>query len=221
MRTVIKHIVAGTYKPLLTRYLARTRVYYHEGLRLQIPPGVFHPGFFFSTHFLLNYIRRQPLQQKSFLELGAGSGLIAMQAARHGAIAYASDINPLVIEYLHRNSSMNNIPLTIIHSDLFANIPEQQFDMIAINPPYYNKEPVSAAEQAWYCGENGEYFFRFFEQLPSYIHKTSNTTMVLCEGCDIPMINKFAAENGFTLQLKRTKRNMLEKNFIYTVEQIT
>ncbi len=221
MRTVLKHIVANTYKPLLVKYLSKTRIYRHQDICIEVPPQVFHPGFFFSTHFLLQYISKLQLQGKKMLELGAGSGLIAMLSARKGAIAFASDINPVAIEFLHKNSRMNNIPLTIIQSDLFLNIPAQQFDLIAVNPPYYKKEPVSVTEQAWYCGEQGEYFNRLFEQLPSFIHNDSIIVMVLCEGCDMAMINGFAADNGFQLKLQQTKRNTLEKDFIFTVERIT
>jgi release factor glutamine methyltransferase len=81
LNTVIKHIVANTYKPLLAKYLSKTRLYKYKDLRLEIPAEVFHPGFFFSTQMLLQYISKLPLHKKELLELGCGSGLIAMVAA--------------------------------------------------------------------------------------------------------------------------------------------
>ncbi|HKB43764.1 MAG TPA: hypothetical protein VKC90_05220, partial [Chitinophagaceae bacterium] len=82
MRNTIKHIVAHTYKPLLVKYLSKTRIYKYENIKLEIPPQVFHPGFFFSTRLLLNYIKQVPLKDKSFLEPGCGSGLISIYAAK-------------------------------------------------------------------------------------------------------------------------------------------
>jgi release factor glutamine methyltransferase len=219
MRTALKHIVAKTYKPLLVKYLSKTRIYKWGDIKLEIPPQVFHPGFFTSTQMLMQYVERFQLKNKKLLELGAGSGLIAIQAANKEAIVTASDINPVAIEYLQSNSLKNNVRLEIIESDLFEKIPIKPFDIIAINPPYYKKKPVTLLDHAWYCGENGEYFSGLFNQLTNYIHDKTEIAMVLCDGCDLKMIEAAAACNGFKLQLMLTKQNMLEKNFIYKIEK--
>ncbi len=205
---------------MLVKYLSKTRKYVYKDIELEIPPQVFHPGFFSSTQLLLRYIDQFFLAGKTFLELGAGSGLIAIHAAKKDAVVTASDINPVAIEYLRKNSNRNNVKIEIVQSDLFENIIPSKFDLIAINPPYYKKQPQSLLDHAWYCGENGEYFFKLFEQLPGYVHENSTVIMVLCDGCDIMMIEKAAVTNGFNFQLMLTKQNLLEKNFIYKIEKI-
>ncbi len=220
MKTVLKHIVARTYKPLLTRYLSKIRLYNYENIQLEIPPQVFHPGFFFSTRLLLNYIKKLPMRGRSLLEPGCGSGLISIYAAKKGARITATDINPVAVEYLKKNSRHNEVAITIIQSDLFQNIPQQQFDIIAINPPYYKKQPLTAKDYAWYCGENGEYFKALFNKLGHYIHPESEVYMVLFEGCDIEMIADIAAQNEFDLQCVQTRKNLLEKNFIFKIKRI-
>ena len=219
MNTVLKNIVAHTYKPFLERYLSKKRVYSYGNTRLQIPPEVFHPGFFTSTQFLLQYIKKIPLYGKKFLELGAGNGLISIYAAKHRAKVTATDINPVAIEYLKINGAENNVQINIIQSDLFENIPSHQFDIIAINPPYYKKDPETLLDHAWYCGENGEFFYRLFTQLSGYIHKESEVIMVLCDGCDINMIEDAANQNGFNISCVQTKQSLIEKNFIYKIER--
>ena len=220
MNEIFKYIVSRTYKPLLLRYLSGTRSYSYKNLVLKIPAEVFHPAFFSSTRILLKYIERIPVINKSFLELGAGSGLISMIASKRGAYVTASDINSTAIDYLYRNADHNEASINIIHSDLFDEIPVQEFDIIAINPPYYKRKPVSQIDHAWFCGENGEYFSRLFQDLPDYINEASLVLMVLCEGCDIPMIRDFAAANGFQMKCVHMKRNMVEMNFIYKIEMI-
>ena len=219
MRTLLKHIVSKTYKPILGRYLSTTRNYSYKGIHLSIPPEVFHPGFFTSTQFLLQYILRLSLHQKKVLELGAGSGLIAITAAKKGAIVTASDINPIAIEYLHSNSINNNVILEIIQSDLFTYLPEIKYDIMIINPPYYKKNQQSWKDYAWYCGEKGEYFSKLFRQLKNHTDCKTEVLMVLCDGCDIDMITNFASDNDFTLFLKQSKQTVLEKNFIYQVKR--
>src|SRR6476620_7758593 len=139
MRNAIKYFVGATYKPWLVKYLSTTKNYQYNGIKLVIPHEVFHPGFFFSTKLLLKYLDQYPLKGKTFLELGAGSGLIAISASKKGANVTATDINPIAVKFLKKNAESNNIHMNIIHSDLFQNITFQHFDFIAINPPYYKK----------------------------------------------------------------------------------
>lgn len=219
MKTAIRHIVARTYKPWLVKYLSKTRFYKFENISLEIPPQVFHPGFFFSTQLLLNYTRELPLEGKTFLEPGCGSALISIFAAKKKAIVTATDINPVAIEFLKKNAQRNNTTLTIIQSDLFREIPAQQFDIIAINPPYYKKQPTTDLDYAWFCGENGEYFSSLFEGLGRYMHSESIVLMVLFDGCDMEMLNEISAQHGFAMKCVRTRKNLLEKNFIYTISR--
>jgi release factor glutamine methyltransferase len=219
MRAALKNIVAHTYKPFLEKYLSKKRIYTYGNIKLQIPPEVFHPGFFTSTQFLLQYLKKLSLPGKSFLELGAGNGLISIYAAKSDAKVTATDINPVAVEYVGINSSQNKTRINIILSDLFENIPPQEFDIIAINPPYYKKDPQTLLDHAWYCGENGEFFLELFNQLSVYIHGKSEVIMVLCEGCDIKMIEEAARQNGFKLNGVEMKQSLIEKNFIYKIER--
>ena len=215
----MKYFVAKTYRPLLVRYLSKTRTYIYKGIVLSIPQQVFHPGFFFSTKLLLKYIGGLSFKQKTLLELGAGSGLIAFFAAKQQANVTATDINPVAVEYLELNRQMNDVDIDIIYSDMFEQIPVQSFDIIAINPPYYKKKPMSPAEYAWCCGEHGEYFQKLFSGLADYTHASSMVLMILCDGCDIEMIQSIARARGFNMQCVFRKKNLLENNFIFKISR--
>jgi len=218
MKTAIKNIVAFTYKPFLEKYLSKKRKFTLGNIKLEIPPEVFHPGFFTSTQFLLQSVKKLSVRGKTFLELGAGNGLISIYVAKQDAKVTATDINPVAVEYLRINSSQNKTLINVILSDLFESISPQAFDIIAINPPYYKKDPQTLIDHAWYCGENGEFFFDLFNQLPAYIHRKSEVIMVLCEGCDMKMIEGAARQNGFKFNCVETKQGLIEKNFIYKIE---
>ena len=219
MNSTFKNIVAHTYKPLLVKYLSKTRKYRYKDISLSIAPDVFHPGFFFSTQQLLQYVCKLPLQGKKFLELGCGSGLISITAAKKGAAVTASDINPVAVEFLKKNSRENETAIEVIQSDLFFNIPKQAFDIIAINPPYYKKHPLTVKDHAWFCGENGEYFLWLFDSLADYITAGTEIYMILIEDCDMEMITGFARKNGFVFRCVHCKKNLLEKRFIFKIER--
>jgi len=219
MRSFVKYIVARTYKPLLVKYLSSTRTYCWKGITLEIPPEVFHPGFFKSTKILLHYIKHKNCKGNSILELGAGSGLISIYTAKRGANVTATDINTVAINFLKINAVQNNVDLNIIHSDIFNSIPVYLFDMIIINPPYYKKQPRSNADYAWYCGENGEYYQKLFKNLKYYVHEKTEVLMVLCDACDLQMIKDFANENYFALQCVFQRNSIIEKNYIFKIVQ--
>jgi len=220
MRRIFKYIVSRTYKPLLVKYLTGTRRYRYKNIELQIPPDVFHPGFFFSTKMLLRYISRQSIVGKTFLELGAGSGLIAIYASRLGAVVTASDINPSAIATLKKNKQVNKADFAIVYSDLFDAFPSTKFDFIAVNPPYYKKAPVTNKDHAWYCGENGEYFDRLFAGLQNHTHHHSEVVMVLCDGCDLEMIKSLAMKHFYSMTCVEKTINLLEENFIYKIQRV-
>jgi release factor glutamine methyltransferase len=220
MRGLVKYIMGTMYKPLLIKYLSKTRTYSYKGIHLQIPPQVFHPGFFFSTKLLLRYISKDHLSHKTFLELGAGSGLLSIYAARKGANVFATDINPISIECIKTNAEENGVEINTLHSNLFDAIAHQQFDFILINPPYYKNKPSSVTEYAWYCGENGEYFQKLFSNLADYMHEHSNVLMVLCDGCDIALVKKLATEKIFHMNCVYVKETLIEKNYIFKIQRM-
>jgi release factor glutamine methyltransferase len=218
MKRIVKYIISNTYKPLLVKYLSGTRHYRYQNIHLEIPPEVFHPGFFFSTRLLLRYLSRLSLANKTLLELGAGSGLISIYAAQQGANVTASDISPVSVQAIRKNKFKNKADMTVVESDLFAAIPIQAFDFIVINPPYYKKKPLSWKDYAWYCGEDGEYFKGLFAGLSQYIHTSTEVLMILCDACDVEMIKEVASAHSFHMNCVQTSQNLVEKNFIFQIE---
>ena len=74
------------------------------------------------------------LKGKDVLELGTGTGYVAIASSKEGKKVIATDINPLAIEACKINAKLNNINLKVIQSDLFTNV-SGKFDIIAFNPP--------------------------------------------------------------------------------------
>ena len=216
---IIKKIAQLFIQPVIRKRIHRTSIYTWKDITLHLPPGIFHPAYFFSTKFLLQHLMKKDVTGSSFLELGAGNGLISISAAKRGAHVSSSDISVKVIDLLKENARSNNVELRVLHSDLFDNIAEQLFSIIAINPPYYPKTPRNEFEQAWYCGENFEYFEKLFLQLPNYHDVKSEVLMVLSEECDLSRIKNIAATNNYDLILKEKKRIYWEMNYIFEIRR--
>jgi methylase of polypeptide subunit release factors len=68
------------------------------------------------------------------LDLGTGSGYVAIYLALHGWQMDAVDISPRALELARHNAERNAVTLRIFESDLFA-VVEGVYDVIAFNPP--------------------------------------------------------------------------------------
>lgn len=198
-------------------YTLKERQFSYRDITIVVIPGVFHPGLFFSSKLLLDFVDTLDLNGKSFLELGAGSGIISLLAAKKNAIVYASDLSTSAIENIRINSISNKLEINIIKSDLFEEIPQQVFDYIVINPPYFNNAPKTEAEYAWNCGSNFEYFHSLFNSLSNYVNSDSSVFMILSEACKLDNIKSIGIEHGFEWELILQKRIWSEKNYIYRI----
>lgn len=163
------------------------------------------------------FVKKMDLQDKTFLELGCGSGIISLLAAKKDANVTASDVNQTALDFLETNASKNNLKLKIIYSDLFENLKNQTFDYIIINPPYYPKTPKNIKEHAWFCGENFDYFERLFLQLPNYL-ATNNCYMILSQDCEIGKIKAIALRNTLAFELVFEENNLVETNYIFKIK---
>lgn len=209
--------IAPIVSKLAKIYTAKEREFSYKNIKVKVRPGVFHPGLFISTKILLDFVSDLELENKTFLELGAGSGIISILASKKGAIVYASDISSTAVENIKINAEVNNETISVFKSDLFENLQAMEFDYIVINPPYYKKDPKIEAEFAWYCGQNHEYFARLFDSLVNHINNNSKVFMILSEVCDIDVITQIGKDRKFLWELIHRKSVLGEKNYIYNL----
>lgn len=95
--------------------------------------GVPPPGK--DTITFLNCVAKQP--GKKVLDLGTGSGLIAIYFALKGKKVTASDISNEAVEVAKENAENLNAKLNFVESNLFDKI-NDKFDLILFNPPMGN-----------------------------------------------------------------------------------
>ena len=187
---------------------------------MKVPHGVFHPGLFHSTKFLIGYMLEQELSGKTILELGCGSGLLSVIAAKQGAVVTASDVNMKAVETAKLNASLNQVEIEVIHSDLFENMPRRAFDFIFINPPYYRGRPKDESEMAWFAGKDFEYFRRMFAQLPEYFQ--SDSLVVMSQTLESPMETILTIGKSYNLsfQLVREKAVLFDgTDFLFKISK--
>jgi release factor glutamine methyltransferase len=220
MRITAKRILGPILQKASALWLKKSRRYSYKDISVWVEPGVFPPFLTFSTKLLLDFIDGMPLKRKTFLELGCGCGIVSILAAKKEALVTASDINSIALEALKNNAAANQVAIDIVFSDLFESLQKKLFDIVVINPPYYPKAPQSIPENAWFCGENFEYFERLFAQLPQFMTKENQVYMILSEDCDLNTIKAKASKNAIVFELVSEKKIAGEKNFIFRLSSL-
>jgi methylase of polypeptide subunit release factors len=166
----------------------RTTITRAAGLRLAVPPTVFHPRYFLTSEFLAAFIDGLDLADKRVADIGTGTGILALAAARSGAASVlAIDINPRAALAAAENARANGLASRVrpVCSDLFAGIlPGAHFDVILSNPPFFVGEPLDLADRAWHAGPDYRDIAPLFDQARARLAPGGSMYVVLSSHAD-------------------------------------
>ena len=117
-RRLLRHIIHFfSYHLILSRQSIRTTR--AAGFRLRVRPTVFHPRFFLSSEYFAEFLDGLDLSGKSVADIGTGSGILALAAARAGAAeVLALDVNPQAALSALENAQANGFGdrVSVAHS---------------------------------------------------------------------------------------------------------
>ncbi|MFJ9346548.1 HemK2/MTQ2 family protein methyltransferase [Streptomyces sp. NPDC101237] len=127
-------------------------------LHCWVPGGVYAPQT--DTRLLRRALRREHITSETdVLDLGTGSGMLAMEAARLGGRVTAVDISWRAVAVTWLNALLNGERLRVRHGDLATGLPGgRRFDLVIANPPYVpapDGVPCRGAARAWDAGTDG------------------------------------------------------------------
>ena len=117
-----------------------------------VTPSVFNPKVPRTGEFLASQIDSRLVQRDwEVLDMGTGSGVCAVFAAKHARRVVAVDINPAAVRCAGINALLNHLEhkIDVRHGDLFAPVPGERFDLILFNPPFVQGAPRDDRDRAW------------------------------------------------------------------------
>jgi release factor glutamine methyltransferase len=131
--TIINRLL--TYEPI--QYILGTTSFF--GLEFKVDSNVLIPRP--ETEELVAWILKQTDSSQSLkiLDIGTGSGCIAISLAKHlpNAEIYALDVSPKALEIAEFNAQQNAVKLNMIKANVLEWKPtDLSFDLIVSNPPY-------------------------------------------------------------------------------------
>ena len=91
-----------------------------------------------ETEELVRLILKENLDGKEILDIGTGSGCIAISIAKNlpNSKVSALDISNDAIEVAKENAKLNSVSIEFINADIFEYNSDKKYDVIISNPPY-------------------------------------------------------------------------------------
>jgi HemK-related putative methylase len=164
------------------------------GTPLLVVPGVLNPRWMRTGAFFASRLNSQLVgRDADVLDMGAGSGVCSIVAAKFARHVVAVDINPEAVRCTRINALLNRVEekVEVLHGDLFAPLAGRLFDVVLFNPPFLRRAPRSDADRAWASPDVAE---RFAASLESHLKPG---------GAALMLLSSFGGANMFLDELQR------------------
>lgn len=197
LRRLLTPLGHALWRPLLRRRLGRVVLETIDSVPLVVLPQVFNPAVFRTGRFLARQIAALPAAASGAraLDMGTGSGVGAVFAARHGYEVVAVDVNAHAVRCARINALVNDLAasITVRRGDLFAPLEAERFDLVLFNPPFFRGPPRDDLDRAWRSEDVRE---RFAAGLPAVLAPGGQALVVLStDGEEEAMVRAMAERN--------------------------
>lgn len=187
-----------------------------HGAPILVTPSVFNPKLLRSGEFFAAVLASQAGQpQGDVLDLGTGSGVCAIFAARHARRVVAVDINAAAVRCAQINVAMNQLEhkVEVRQGDLFGPVPDERFDLVLFNPPFFRGMPRNDRDRAWRSTDAAE---RFAAQLGSHLRPGGRALILLSTYGVAAAFLEQLCRHGFGLSVVAERRYVGERMAIFS-----
>jgi release factor glutamine methyltransferase len=196
-----------------------TRVTRAAGFRLVLRPTVFHPRYFMSSECFAKFVDTLDLSGKRVADIGTGSGILALAAARAGAEnVVATDINPNAAVTAAENARTNGVGdhvVAVCTNLLSALAPRPLFDVILSSPPKHAGEPRDLADRGWHAGQNYRDIAALFDQSRERLKPGGRLYVMVSSHSDLRLLGSLVDRAGFQASLVHKRSIFIDSFFIY------
>lgn len=137
-----------------------------------------------DSNILAKAVLERDLSGKRCLDMGTGTGIIALKMIHAGAEEVAAvDKNPEAVEEAGEKLE-DQEEAEVFESDLFSEV-EGKFDLIAFNPPYLPEDDDVEDDGELFGGESGEELTeRFLEEADEHLAEDGDVLFVVSSSSD-------------------------------------
>lgn len=172
---------------LLQKHRAHDEPYVQEfcGSTFEMLPGVFNPSYGEGAGLLVAFLGVQ--KGEHVLEVGTGSGAVAIIAAKEAERVVATDISPVAVECARRNVARMGLKdkVDVRQGEVFKPLrAEERFSLILFNPPFMCGKPSDWLEAAMY-DEGHAALTCFLSELAHWLTEDGRALVVFSTAGDI------------------------------------
>ena len=174
---------------------------FYLDLELLIPKDVFSPGGHGSFH---PAVRDEVKPKDRVLDMGTGSGIVAILAAKRSPEVVAVDINPKAVAAASANAVLNGVADRIVFavSDVFDAV-DGTFDLIVFDPPFRWFKPRDLLEMG-HADENYRALRTFMREARSRLRPGGRILLNFGTSGDIDYLHHLIEEAQFKKEVLAT-----------------
>jgi release factor glutamine methyltransferase len=171
-------------------------------LKLDVLPNVYSLLFFSDTLWFAKKISKI-VGSKSLLEIGTGTGAIAVLCANNGAEVVATDINPDAVENAKLNAKRYNLQISVRQGDMYSPIKDnEKFDYIFWSHPFNNWDtPVDDLLLQSGMDYHYEGLEKYISQVKNHLKEGGKLLLGTGDTADLKTIAEFGHKSGYTMKL--------------------
>jgi release factor glutamine methyltransferase len=180
------------------------------GTPIVVTPGVLNPRLMRTGEFFASELRQHVGEHCEVLDMGTGSGVCAVVAAKYARKVTAVDINPAALHCARVNVLMNKVDaqVDVLAGDLFATLDNRRFDVVLFNPPFLKGAPRDDADRAWRSTDVAE---RFAAELRGHLTPSGFALVLLSTFGGAPEFVGQFQRHGFDLTVVAAREYVNEK----------
>lgn len=182
-------------------------------LDLWIPPTVLPAAAFRAGPLLARaVVSALPERGARVLDVGTGSGIVGLAAARAGAAVVALDVNPAAVRAAQVNAMLNRLSVDARCSDLFAGLePGASFEVIAFNPPFFESGAGGALVTALSDRPGLPILDRFLASVRDFVVPGGCVLLAGSTNGALARMRSLYAAHGFTYTTVRSRERISER----------
>ena len=186
-------------------------------LNIHCDPHVYGPGD--DSYLLLDVLLHEPLSGRG-LEMGIGTGIIALHVSHFFDEFIGVDISPQAVALTRNNARINALESSCVHfftSDLFSHV-SGDFDVIVCNPPYVPADEAieTLEELSYHGGPDGRQFIDvFLHTMPSFLASQGVVYLLQSSLAGIERTKEFLKINDLSWEIIGRKKLFFEELVVF------
>lgn len=194
------------------------KVIFENGFALLCAPGVMSPT---------NRVTRcfgtvvSTLKASSVLDLGCGTGILALIVSRYAREVVGVDIDPNAVVCAQHNAVLNNIEnVRFLLGDGYAPVAQQRFDLIISNPPFYPAQGIVQPPTPMCINTGRALLYSLIEDVRQHLNPCGRALFVTSSLSDNNQVRSLLQDNAldFSCQLLHQGRGHSQDIYLWKVK---